>query len=78
MVASLALFLLDPSVTTMRILWSFTGLMMLCASVVTGAGTLIAPTRANVVDYSVSEPVGLLVMGVGFAVLANQLRRKKS
>jgi hypothetical protein len=50
--------------------------MMLCASVATGAGTLIAPTPGHVA--TLSEPGGLLVMGAGFVLLANQLRRKKS
>jgi len=60
----------------MRILLSLSGVMMLCASVATGAGTLIAPTPGHVA--TLSEPGGLLVMGAGFVLLANQLRRKKS
>ena len=51
--------------------------MMLCASVVTGAGALIAPVQASVVTHSLSEPGGLVVLGVGFVVLANQVRRKQ-
>jgi hypothetical protein len=51
--------------------------MMLCASVVTGAGTLIAPVQASVARNSLSEPSGLVVLGVGFVVLANQVRRKQ-
>ena len=54
-------------------------MMLLCASVVTGAGTLIglAQTRVNV--RSMSEPAGLVVLGAGFVLLAHQLRmnRKK-
>jgi hypothetical protein len=61
----------------MRILLSLSGLMMLCASVVTGAGTLIAPVQASVVRNSLSEPSGLVVLGVGFVVLATQVRRKQ-
>jgi hypothetical protein len=73
-----AFFLLDRLNTVMRILLSLSGLMMLCASVATGAGTLIAPTPGHVATPSLSEPGGLLVMGAGFVLLANQLRRKKS
>jgi hypothetical protein len=62
----------------MRILLSLSGVMMLCASVVTGAGTLIVPTPGHAARPSLSEPGGLLVMGAGFVLLANQLRRKKS
>ena len=51
--------------------------MMLCASVVTGAGTLIAPVQASVAPHSLSEPGGLVFLGVGFVVLANQVRRKQ-
>jgi hypothetical protein len=63
--------------TAMRILLSLSGVMMLCASVVRGAGSLIAPTPHYVATLSLSEPSGLVVMGVGFVLLANQLRRKK-
>lgn len=59
----------------MRILLSLSGVMMLCASVATGAGTLIAPAQAHV--SVLSEPGGLLVLGIGFVLLANQVRRKK-
>jgi hypothetical protein len=61
----------------MRILLSLSGVMMLCASVVTGAGTLIAPVQASVAPHLLSEPSGLVVLGVGFVVLANQVRRKQ-
>ena len=51
---------------------------MLCASVARGASILIAPVPTYAATLSLSEPSGLLVMGVGFVLLANQLRRKKS
>ena len=51
--------------------------MLLCASVVTGAGTLIGPVQTRVVElHSISEPAGLAVFGAGFVLLANQVRRK--
>jgi hypothetical protein len=61
----------------MKIMLSLSGVMLFCASVVTGAGTLIAPAQPSVPVHSLSEPGGLLVLGVGFVVLASQVRRKK-
>lgn len=51
--------------------------MLLWASVVAGAGTLIGPAQARVYMLSLPEPGGLLILGIGFVLLANQLRRKK-
>ena len=53
------------------------GLMLLCASVVTGAGTLIGPARTRIDVHALSEPAGLVVLGAGFVLLAAQVRRKK-
>jgi len=52
--------------------------MMLCAPVVRGASSLIVPAQNYAAMVWLSEPSGLLVMGVGFVLLANQLHRKKS
>lgn len=62
----------------MRILLSLSGVMMLCAPVVRGASSLIVPAQNYAAMVWLSEPSGLLVMGVGFVLLANQLHRKKS
>ena len=45
-------------------------MMLLCASVVTGAGTLIGPTQTRVDVHALSEPAGLVVLGAGFVLLA--------
>jgi len=58
----------------MRVFLTFGGLMLLCASVVSAAGTLIGPAHVQ----SLSEPTGLLVLGAGFVLLAHPVRRKKS
>jgi hypothetical protein len=61
----------------MKAVMTLSGLMLLCASVVTGAGTLIGPVQTRVVElHSISEPAGLAVFGAGFVLLANQVRRK--
>jgi hypothetical protein len=58
-----------------------TGLILLCASVVTGAGTLtrtlIDPVQAPIHRPALSEPAALIALGAGFVLLANQVRRKK-
>jgi hypothetical protein len=61
----------------MRVILTLSGLMLLCASVVTGAGTLIGPAQTRVNVRSISEPAGLVVFGAGFVLLARQVRRKK-
>ena len=55
----------------------FSGLMLLCASVVTGAGPLIESGEIQVRRPALSEPAGLAALGAGFVLLANQVRRKK-
>jgi len=77
-IARLAFFLLPRPHTVMRILLSLSGVMMLAAPVVRGASSLIAPAQNAGTSLWLSEPSGLLVMGVGFVLLANQLHRKKS
>jgi hypothetical protein len=52
--------------------------MMLAAPVVRGASALIVPAQHAAATLWLSEPSGLLVMGVGFVLLASQLHRKKS
>jgi hypothetical protein len=52
--------------------------MLLCASVVTGSGTLIGPAQPRVNVRSVSELAGLVVLGAGFVLLAHQLRRSRN
>jgi hypothetical protein len=74
----LAFFLLKCPHTVMRILLSLSGVMMLAAPVVRGASSLIVPAQNVAATLWLSEPSGLLVMGVGFVLLANQLHRKKS
>jgi hypothetical protein len=61
----------------MRVLLTLSGLMLLCASVVTGAVTLIGPAQTRVDVHALSEPAGLVVLGAGFVLLAAQVRRKK-
>ncbi len=60
----------------MRILLTLSGLILLCASVVAGAGTLIDP-EIHVRRPVLSEPAGLVALGTGFVLLANQVRKKK-
>jgi hypothetical protein len=57
-------------------LLTFTALMMLCASVAAGAGSLGAPVHSSIDALRMSEPGGLVVLGVAFVVLARQIRRK--
>jgi hypothetical protein len=52
--------------------------MLLCASVVTGAGTLIGPVQTAANIGWMSEPAGLLVLGAGFVLLAHQVRRRST
>ena len=67
----------------MRIFLSLSALLLLCASVATGAGTLTATdtliesANTGVHRAAVSEPVGLVALGAGFVLLAHQVRRKK-
>jgi hypothetical protein len=61
----------------MKSLLTLIGLMLLCASVATGAGTLIDQAQTRVHVHMLPEPGGLLVLGVGFVLLAHQVRRKK-
>lgn len=56
----------------MKLLLTLSGLMLLYASVAAGAGTLIGPRHL----LSLPEPGGLLILGIGFVLLANRLRRK--
>lgn len=57
----------------MQLLFALGGLMMLCASAVAAAGTLIGPARVE----PLSEPAGLLILGAGFVLLAHPIRGKK-
>ena len=61
----------------MRLVLTLSGLMLLCASVVTGAGTFIDSVEIPVHPRALSEPAGLVALGSGFVLLANQVRRKK-
>jgi hypothetical protein len=72
-----ASFLLNRSHTPMRLVLTLSGLMLLCASVVTGAGTFIDSVEIPVHPRALSEPAGLVALGSGFVLLANQVRRKK-
>jgi hypothetical protein len=63
-------------ITHMKAVMTLSGLMLLCASVVTGAGALIGPVQTHVDVRTLSEPAGLVVFGAGFVLLANQVRRK--
>lgn len=76
----MATFLLNRFATTaMKLLLTLSGLLLLlCASVVIDAGALIHPTHTNVSVYEWSEPGGLMMFGVGFVLLAGQVRRKKT
>jgi len=69
-----ALFLLEraggDSVT--RGLLVIIGLMLLCASVASGAGPMIVAEHG----LTFSEPIGLLLLGCGFVLVAYQIRRK--
>jgi hypothetical protein len=65
----------------MRVVLTLTGLILLCASVVTGAGpltrTLITAAHTPTDRHALSEPAALVALGAGFVLLANQVRRKK-
>jgi hypothetical protein len=71
---------------TMKLLLALLGSVLLCASAVSGAG-LIVPANPSAWFPSVgalglglesmSEPAWLFVLGVGFVLLAQPIRRKK-
>jgi len=73
----MAFFLLLNRFTHMKVVLTLSGFMLLCASAVTGAGTLIGPVQMRVDVHSVSEPAGLVVFGAGFMLLSSQVRRKE-
>jgi hypothetical protein len=73
----MAFFLLRRPDTLMRVFLTFRGLMLLCAPVVTGEGTLIGPAQTQVHVGFMSEPAGLVALGAGFVLLAHQLRRNR-
>ena len=52
--------------------------MMFCASVAAGAGSLGTPVHPSIDALRMSEPAGLVVLGVAFVMLASQIRRKHS
>jgi len=68
----------------MKILLALAGSVLLCASVVSGAGSLMVPVHpaawfpsVSALGYlSLSEPVGLLILGAGLVSLARPARRK--
>ena len=74
-----------------RGLLAVVGSMLLCASVASGAGPLIAVEEgvnsgwlrsshvlAIVAGYGpTSEPMGLVLLGCGFVLVAYQIRRKR-
>jgi hypothetical protein len=73
----------------MKLLLALFGSVLLCASVVSGAGPLIVPVHppvwfpsisalAHLVPFaSLSEPAGLLILGVGLVLLARPVRRRQ-
>jgi hypothetical protein len=71
----------------MKFILSLSGLMLLFAAAANGAGTLIntastfviaRQARAHMLSLpNLSEPAALVALGVGFVLLANQVRRKK-
>jgi hypothetical protein len=61
----------------MKAVLTLSGLMLLCASVVAGAGTLMRPAQTRIDLHSLAEPAGLVAFGTGFVLLANQVRRKE-
>jgi hypothetical protein len=65
----MAFFLLLRKDTPMRVL-TLSGLALPCASIVTGAGSLIGPAQTHVDVHALSEPAGLVVLGAGFVFLA--------
>jgi hypothetical protein len=71
----------------MKLYLALLGSVLLCASVVNGAGPrLIVPANPSVWFpsmralglQSMSEPAWLLILGAGFVLLAHPMRRKKS
>jgi hypothetical protein len=60
----------------MRILLTFSALMLLCASVFAATSSLIAPAHATTHVLPLSEPGELFALGAGFVLLARQVRRK--
>jgi len=64
----------------MKVVLTLTGLMLLFAAVANGAGSLIVSTQAHAHMPSLhhlSEPAGLVVLGLGFVLLSKQVRRRK-
>jgi hypothetical protein len=61
----------------MRTLLTLSGLLLLCASIATGAATRVGPVPTEVQTHPVSEPATLVVFGAGFVLLANQVRKKR-
>ena len=75
--ATCGVLLAHSPLTHMNAVLTLSGLMLLCASVVTGAGTLMHPAQTRIDLHSVAEPAGLVAFGTGFVLLAKQVRRKE-
>jgi hypothetical protein len=56
----------------MRLLVMLSGVVLVCASAVGASGTVVEPVHLA----WLSEPSHLLILGIGFVLLAHPLRQK--
>ena len=61
----------------MRTLLTLCALLLLGASIATGAGNRVAPVETPEPSRPISEPATLVVFGTGFVMLAKQVRKKR-
>jgi hypothetical protein len=62
----------------MRTVLTLAALMLLFASVTSGAGSIGVPAQTGFHALTLSEPGELVLLGVGFVLLGRQLRRKNA
>jgi hypothetical protein len=61
----------------MRTLLTLCAVLLLFASIATGAGSRVAPVETQVPSHPLSEPATLVIFGAGFVLLAKQVRKKR-
>jgi len=76
----MAFLLLDRLHNAMKVLLSLIGLMLVfSAAVANGTGRLIGSVPAQApawATHALSEPAGLVVVGLGFVLLASRVRAR--